>query len=164
MAAVEKKIRAVERNATKKGDRMRKRSSVMKEKDQTIPIEELKKFAESSVHTQVIGRLLDNNFNATANEWPREVVYQTACHVAAELVLNTGKRPRVICGMRIKDILDAQEDIDAEGKKVMTVKIEPECPYGIFKTVTVSVMKLELPMYCLFEAVLQSETGVRRSF
>lgn len=151
VAAVEKKIRAVERNATKKGDRMRKRSSIMKEKDQTIPIEELKKFAESSVHIQVIGRLLDNNFNATANEWPREVVYQTACHVAAELVLNTGKRPGVICGMRIKDILDAQEDIDAEGKKVMTVKIEPECPYGIFKTVTVSVMKLELPIYRLLK-------------
>ena len=78
-------------------------------------------------------------------------MYQTACHLAAEVVLNTGKRPGVICGMQIKDILEAEQEKHADGNDVMRVKVVPECPYGVFKTVTVSVMKLELEMYNLLK-------------
>ena len=70
VGAVERKIRAVERNATKKAERMRKRSSILKEKDQTIPLEDLTNFTESETHTKVMNQILEKDFEKKVHQWP----------------------------------------------------------------------------------------------
>ena len=66
-------------------------------------------------------------------------MYELQCHVAVLLTLHTGKRPGVLCGIKLNDIFSAKQfNIESRRKTAEAtymIQVVPISEYAVFKTV-----------------------------
>ena len=84
-------------------------------------------------------------------------MYELQCHVAVLLTLHTGKRPGVLCGIKLDDIFGAKKfnvqsrRKTAEATYVIQVVLSSE--YAVFKTVQISHIVVTETFLVLLEAL-----------
>ena len=114
-----------------------------------MPIKEIQKRIESNVHTRILQaaiRLVNISVKADLvaeirKNWTQARVYELQCHIAVLLTLHMGKRPGVLCGIKLDDMYNAKE-FKAESRKetdkpVYRIRVVPTFQYTMYKTVAV---------------------------
>ncbi len=80
---------------------------LIREQWKLVPLSDIAAFIESETHSEVVEMLISEQWKQHVAEWKREDVFKIQCHAAVLLTLLTGKRPGVICEMRLQDITNA---------------------------------------------------------
>lgn len=131
-----------------------------------VDLDQIAKFTESPCHTSVIQSIVAPGWkkDITGDTWDRQRVFEVQCHLAVLLTLHTGKRPGVLCGMRLHEVLKAQGMQDAEGHvNAWKIRVVPECPYARFKTVGISHLLISPAMFKLLRALTYLRQQVDRA-
>ena len=110
-------MRSVERTATKKSRHTMERRRYLDRQYFLIPVKEIQKLIESEKHTKIIQgavRIASIKDEAQCieyvkNKYMRETVFDLQCHIAVLLTLHTGKRPGVLCGIKLQDVFSAKQ-------------------------------------------------------
>ena len=71
------------------------------------------------------------------------------------LTLHTGKRPGVLRGVKLGDIVDAQKfAAEKTGDESFMFNVVPACPYAVFKTVAISTIHISEHVLHLLDALV----------
>lgn len=156
-------VHGIENNAGKRARNTTIRQGYMDKENYVIPILEIKKFTESKVHMKVLQLLLKLSEMKDEEErdnimrcWTRQDVYNVQCHIAVLMTMHTGKRPGVLCGLRIENVLKAEqaytEDMD-ENDEIWRITVMPVCQFTVFKTVSVAHLTMSVEVLNLLDAL-----------
>ena len=130
-----------------------------------MPIKEIQKLIESNVHTRILQaaiRLANISMKTDLvaeirKNWIRARVFELQCHIAVLLTLHTGKRPGVLCGIKLDDVYNAKE-FKAESRKEMDkpvyrIRVVPTFQYAVYKTVAVAHIHVNETLLILLEVL-----------
>ena len=110
-------VQNIEQKAATNAHHLTQRRGYLERENYIVELSNLQKFIESEAHTEIINAALklaecqtDEEHHQLANEeWGRRQIFKLQAHLAVLLTLHTGKRPGVICGIKIQDIANAKE-------------------------------------------------------
>ena len=161
--------RKIERTAAKKARHHTRRKGFLEKENYLISLADLQKFTESKEHTDVINNAIrvykavqkkdnDESLRRELAKYGRRQVYQFQCHLAVLLTMHTGKRPGVICGIKVSDVdsetgnvTKVESNNDEEPSYQFEVK--PTCEYASFKTVEVAYVNVSRHMISLLQTL-----------
>ena len=129
-----------------------------------VPIGEIQKLIESDALMRIIQRAIRIATIKDKEEcidyiknYTQESVYALQCHIAVLLTLHTGKRPGILCGIKLNAIFSAQcfniqsrKDTD---ETTYIIQVVPSYEYALFKTVQVTHIVITETFLILLEAL-----------
>lgn len=154
-------VHGIERTALRRARNVTTNKGYLEKENYLIPITEIMKFVDSEAHTGIIRRLLQlveisdaDEQKAEALKWTRKEVFRAQCHMAILLTLHTGKRPGVLCGMKIQDVLDFRQfQAETSDEVSYQISVIPTCQWAMFKTVVYSIITISGHVLKLLEAL-----------
>ena len=158
-------LKCIEANASKLQRKQTQCKGFLEPENYLVSLDDLRKFLDSKVHNDVISKAMgifyseeDSMDYAKAN-YSRKEVFQLQCHVAVLLTMHTGKRPGLLCGIKIHEIDRNTDNVkkftatSTPGESSYQFKVTPECVYAVFKTVAVAFVNVSQDMMDLLTAL-----------
>ena len=142
-------MQGIEKNANKNARVMMKRKGYLEKETYLIPLSMLQQLIESKEHSKALEKAMyvlrikmhEERMEHAESKWDRDSVYNLQCHMCVLLTLHTGKRPGVLCGVKLGDIVDAQKFVAKKtGDESFLFNVVPACPYAVFNTVAMSTI------------------------
>ena len=160
-------VKKVERTACRMNTAATKRRIYLEKENYLIPLADLKKFLESKEHREVMNKAMyiymtedyEERVERAKELYKRKQVYELQCHLAARLTMHTGKRPGVLCGIKIEDVNSKGENVKEfraqwdPDELSYQFKVVPSCEYAVFKTVSVAHVNVSGGMLSLLETL-----------
>ena len=154
-------MRGIERNAAKHARVLTQRRSYMDKSYYLVPIQDINKMVESRAHTTIIQAALqiadtqeDEREELIQKRWNRARVHELQVQIAVLLMLHTGKRPGVLCGIKLDNVYQAKEFVaEKTGDWAFRLQVKPACEYALYKTVPVSFMHVSKDVLLLLEVL-----------
>ena len=86
--------------------------------------------------------------------WTRAGVFELHCHLAILMTLHTGKRPGVLCGIKLADVYNADKFWPKDtGEEVYRIKVVPKFEFAMYKTVPVAYIHMSEDILILLETL-----------
>ena len=142
---------------------MMKRKGYLKKEIYLVPVSMLQKLIESKEQLKAHEKAMyvsrikmhEECVEHAQLKWDRGSVYNLQCHMCVLLTLHTGKRPGVLCGIKLGDIADAKKFVaEKTGDESFMFNVVPVCPYAVFKTVAISTIHVSEHVLHLLDALV----------
>ena len=146
---------------------MMKWKGYLKKEIYLIPLGMLQKLIESKQHSKALEKAMyvlrikmhEECAEHAQLKWDQGSVYNLQCHMCVLLTLHTGKRPGVLCGIKLGDIVDAKKFVAKKtGDESFMFNVVLACPYAVFKMVAIlTIHVLEHVLHLLDALVVLRE-------
>ena len=154
-------LRNIERNAAKQARKRTRRQNILAPEKSLVPLSDIQAYVENDGHEHAIQELLnieaEEELAEEYKEIDRKQLFLFNAFVALDLTIHTGKRAGLLCGIRLRDVENATEEIfaDAVDKQCYRMLIDPGHDYLSFKTVQVGIVHVLPGMYKLMMALVR---------